>query len=210
MSSLLKCVGAISSPIALVPHRLVAITTPRASAFRANLIPRGNRSLHASPARESTINLAKAIPIFAAGRHAAIGRNLQEQLLPDYDVIHLSLSVEEVKRDLPRILRGDAVAPPSGIGSNKDRSADTQRLPKFLVVGGGFSPEEFEHMQLSIDLTGGGRLSGGDIPVWLKRNPRARTALELPGGEITPEVTKFMASTLKARLDEAAKEMGLK
>ncbi|KAK6349502.1 hypothetical protein TWF696_005786 [Orbilia brochopaga] len=155
-------------------------------------------------------DLDQAIPIFAAGRHAEVGKYVQGLLLPDYDVIHLSLSVDEVKADLPRILRGESITPSSKVGSNKDRPHNAQRLPKFLVVGGGFSPEDFDEMQRSVDLTAGGRLSGDDIPVWLKRNPGARGPLELPRGEVTAEIVKFIVGNMRKRLDEAAKEKGLK
>ncbi|KAJ6264969.1 hypothetical protein Dda_1123 [Drechslerella dactyloides] len=155
-------------------------------------------------------DLDKAIPIFAAGRRAEIVREIQKQLLPDYDVIHLSLSVDEVKADLPRILRGEHVNSSCGVGSNKDRPPHAQRLPKFIVVGGGFSADDFDEMERSIDLTAGGQLFGDAVPMWLKRNTEQRGPLELPPEGITPRVVEYILGTMKKRLDDAAKERGLK
>ncbi|KAF3915621.1 hypothetical protein ABW21_db0208459 [Orbilia brochopaga] len=158
----------------------------------------------------SSPDLNKAIPILMVGKHVEIGKHVKEQLLPDYDVIHVCLSLEDVKTDVPGILRGEFVTPASNIGSNKDRPRDAQRLPQLLSVGGGFSAEDFDEMQSSVDLTAGGRLSGDEVPVWLKRNPEAKSALQLPGGQITPEFAKFISDSLRKKLDEASKEKGLK
>ncbi|RVD81945.1 uncharacterized protein DFL_009791 [Arthrobotrys flagrans] len=159
-----------------------------------------------------------AIPIFTAGRSAEVGKAVKERLLPEYDVIHLSLSIESVKEDLPRILHGEHVVPSSGLGSNLDRPADAQKLPKLLVVGGGFSAEEYEDMKKSIDLTAGGKLTGGKIPVWVKRNVGEGTPkgpdgkpidIKLPSGKFSPAFVNIIIANVKAKLDEAARESGL-
>ncbi|KAF3926041.1 hypothetical protein ABW20_dc0108679 [Dactylellina cionopaga] len=160
----------------------------------------------------------KAIPIFTAGRSTDVGKTVQERLLPDYDVVHLSLSVEAVKEELPRILRGEHVLPSSGLGSNKDRPVNAQRFPKLLAVGGGFTPEEYEDMKNTIDLTAGGKLTGDQVPMWVKRNANdgvlkkpdgPPVGIKLPSGQFRPEFVDVIISSAKARLDEAAKEKGL-
>ncbi|KAK6534928.1 hypothetical protein TWF281_006228 [Arthrobotrys megalospora] len=160
----------------------------------------------------------KSIPIFTAGRSPVVGKAVKERLLPEYDVIHLSLSVESVKDELPRILRGEHVVPTSGLGSNIDRPADAQKFPKLLAVGGGFSAEEYEDMKNSIDLTAGGKLTGDQIPVWVKRNvgdgsPKGPDGkpidIKLPSGEFSPAFVDVIINNAKAKLDEAARESGL-
>ncbi|KAF3183390.1 hypothetical protein EYR41_000135 [Orbilia oligospora] len=159
-----------------------------------------------------------SIPVFTAGGSAEVGKAIKEGLLPEYDVIHLSLSVESVKEDLPRILRGDHVIPSSGLGSNLDRPADAQRLPKLLVAGGGFSAEEFEDMKNSIDLTAGGKLTGSQIPLWVERNvvagpPKGPDGkpinIKLPSGEFSPVFVGVVVANARTKLDEAARECGL-
>ncbi|KAK6362255.1 hypothetical protein TWF730_005952 [Orbilia blumenaviensis] len=160
----------------------------------------------------------KAIPIFTAGRSVEVGKAVKERLLPEYDVIHLSLSVESVKEDLTRILRGEQVVPASGLGSNINRPANAQKLPKLLVVGGGFSAEEYEDMKGSIDLTAGGKLTGDQIPVWVKRNVGEGTPhgpdgnpidIKLPSGKFSPEFVDVIIANARAKLDEAARASGL-
>ncbi|KAK6506721.1 hypothetical protein TWF481_005180 [Arthrobotrys musiformis] len=159
-----------------------------------------------------------AIPIFTAGRSASVGKAVKERLLPEYDVVHLSLSVESVKRELPRILRGEHVVPSSGLGSNIDRPADAQKLPRLLIVGGGFSAEEYEDMKNSIDLTAAGELAGSQVPVWVKRNVGEGTPkgpdgkpvdIKLPSGEFSPAFVDVIIANAKAKLDEAARDNGL-
>ncbi|EPS35129.1 hypothetical protein H072_11556 [Dactylellina haptotyla CBS 200.50] len=153
-----------------------------------------------------------SIPVFTAGRSPKVGKVIQERLLPQYDITYLALSVEEVKESLPRILRGEYVTPSSGIGSNIDRPADAQRFPKLLVVGGGFSAEDYEDMKNSIDLTAGGTLSGDQVPVWIERNVPSGPVtkpITLPSGDFHPEFIDVIIGSAKARLDEAAREKGL-
>ncbi|KAK6350498.1 hypothetical protein TWF718_003689 [Orbilia javanica] len=159
-----------------------------------------------------------AIPIFTAGKSAQVGKAVKERLLPEYDVVHLSLSIESVKEELPRILRGEHVVPSSNLGSNLVRPENAQRLPKLLIVGGGFSAEEYEDMKNTIDLTANGKLAGDQVPVWVKRNvgegPPKRPDgspidIKLPSGDFSPEFVNVIIANAKAKLDEAARESGI-
>lgn len=52
--------------------------------------------------------------------------------------------MEAAISEIPRVLRGEAVVPASGAGSNTTVPADERRVPKAVIVGGAFTPEEFE------------------------------------------------------------------
>ncbi|KAK6521793.1 hypothetical protein TWF506_001997 [Arthrobotrys conoides] len=197
----------------MIKRQLISKTKiiSRTPTFQSNL--QYQRQFHSKMAIQDT-----SIPVFTAGKSTTVGKAVTERLLPEYDVIHLSLSTESVKEDLPRILRGGHVVPSSGIGSNLGRPADAQKLPKLLLIGGGFSAEEFEDMKNSIDLTAGGKLTGSQIPVWVKRNvaegpPKGPDGkpidIKLPSGDFSPDFVNIIIASAKANLDEAAKEIGL-
>ncbi|KAK6542808.1 hypothetical protein TWF694_006749 [Orbilia ellipsospora] len=159
-----------------------------------------------------------SIPVFTLGRSPHIGKTLQDKILPEFDLVHFSTSPESAKEELNRLLSGEHVVLASGIGSNKDRPPNEQRLPWLLAIGTAFSQEEYDDMKNSIDLTGGGNLSGDQIPVWVNRYPEDSTpkgsdgqALTpfLPDGQFNPELVKAVVHTAKTRYTETAKTHGL-
>ncbi|KAF3936337.1 hypothetical protein ABW19_dt0209911 [Dactylella cylindrospora] len=159
--------------------------------------------------RYTTMTSDQGIPVFTVGKSVDIGRKVKEGLLPDYDIIHMVTSAESLKVDLPKILQGEKVIPSTSIGSNQDRPADAQRLPKLIAVGGGFSPEDFQAMKDSVDLTAGGVVAPEDVATWVKIGPKSpgQAPLVLPPGQLPS--AEFVIKNSKAALDEVREEKGL-
>jgi len=66
-------------------------------------------------------------------------------------VIHACHSVETAIREIPRLLRGEFVAPESGLGTNAFRGnppgSQVEKVPQAIIMGGGFQAAEFERIQ---------------------------------------------------------------
>lgn len=74
------------------------------------------------------------------------------QILILSKVIHVVRSAESATTELPALLKGESVKPSSGFGSNVDASTPTSGTEvKAVIVGGGYSPEEFETIKAAVD-----------------------------------------------------------
>lgn len=62
--------------------------------------------------------------------------------------MHVCLDLDAAKSEIPAVLRGEAVTPVSGLGSNLDKKATDRRRPVAIIVGGAFSAEEFEEVRM--------------------------------------------------------------
>ncbi|KAK3707955.1 hypothetical protein LTR37_011807 [Vermiconidia calcicola] len=76
------------------------------------------------------------------GKFANLAQAFSDQMLPEYEVIYHFPSVSEFGTNFPPLIRGEAVVPPSGVGTNATSS--TGKIPKALFVGGGFTEEELQ------------------------------------------------------------------
>ena len=67
-------------------------------------------------------------------------------------VIHVCRTTDDAKNELPAFLKGESVKPSSGFGTNVDNSSPTSGTEvKAVIVGGGYSPEEFEAIKAAVD-----------------------------------------------------------
>ena len=61
-----------------------------------------------------------------------------------FTVIHNCRSVETATSEIPALLKGEAIQPSSGFGSNHGSSSPISGTEvKAIIVGGGFAPEDF-------------------------------------------------------------------
>ncbi|KAJ9660499.1 hypothetical protein H2201_006921 [Coniosporium apollinis] len=88
--------------------------------------------------------MSSGVPLVACGRSADIAKAVRKLLAPEYDVIHVCLTHEAALIELPALLRGDLVAPSSGIGTNAERDAAERVGPRAVLMGGGVTMEEFQ------------------------------------------------------------------
>ncbi|RAR14343.1 hypothetical protein DDE83_002293 [Stemphylium lycopersici] len=104
-----------------------------------------------------------AIPIVVCGLNLDIAKAVREAALPEYDVIHINLSVPEAKSSIPAIL--SSTAPPSTSSPNSGSQNYTQR-PAAVALGGGFSDAMFEEIKASC---------GEEKILWLRMDNTRKT-----------------------------------
>lgn len=109
-------------------------------------------------------------------------------------VVHVCHSVESARAEIPALLRGEAIDAASGLGSNaaNARSPDQRRRPVAVIVGGGYTDEEFE-MVRDEDVQG--------VP-WLQADNS-----RIPPGEWPPSPLYPVGAA--ARIKERLREHGM-
>jgi hypothetical protein len=106
-------------------------------------------------------------------------------------VIHVVRSVDDAKSELPALLKGEKVTPASGFGSNVDNSSPVSGTEvKAVIVGGGYSPEDFDAIKAVVDEV-------KPLPFVRADTSKPRPAGAPPGppgpAEIRERVTKALA-----------------
>ena len=103
-----------------------------------------------------------SIPIALCGKDPATCDGFLRGMLPEYDgkpidaavlnniltqwiVVHVCHNAETAMSELPKLFVDSSIKPASGKGSNVGR--DESKVPKVIVVGGGFTEAEFEEMR---------------------------------------------------------------
>ncbi len=67
-------------------------------------------------------------------------------------VVHVCRTTDDARNELPTFLKGESIKPSSGFGSNVDSSSPTSGTAvKAIIVGGGYSPEEFEAIKAAVN-----------------------------------------------------------
>jgi hypothetical protein len=67
-------------------------------------------------------------------------------------VIHVCQNADSATSELPALLKGESIKPSSGFGSNASASTPTSGTElKGIIIGGGYSPEEFEAIKKAVD-----------------------------------------------------------
>ncbi|KAI9879113.1 MAG: hypothetical protein M1823_006873 [Watsoniomyces obsoletus] len=95
-----------------------------------------------------------AVPLILCGKIEGNIKSMCASLAPEYDIIHVVRTTDDAKSELPALLKGDSVKPSSGFGSNTDASSPTSGTEvKAVIVGGGYSPDEFEAIKSAVDGT---------------------------------------------------------
>ncbi|KAG9196203.1 hypothetical protein G6011_01324 [Alternaria panax] len=83
------------------------------------------------------------IPIVVCGRNPNIAKAVREGVKPEYDVIHVNLSVEEATSSIPLLISSKTPPnSPSNIGSQ-----NYDKRPVVVALGGGFNDEMFEEIK---------------------------------------------------------------
>ncbi|KAF1851046.1 uncharacterized protein K460DRAFT_302766 [Cucurbitaria berberidis CBS 394.84] len=83
------------------------------------------------------------IPVIVCGKNPNIAKKVREDLLPEYDVIHIILTLEAGTLEIPRLLSGKT---PEKTPGNHGSQNYTQK-PVAIAVGGGFDNEAFGQMK---------------------------------------------------------------
>ncbi|CAO2649429.1 Nn.00g068140.m01.CDS01 [Neocucurbitaria sp. VM-36] len=83
------------------------------------------------------------IPVIVCGKNPNIAKKVREGLLPEYDVIHIILSLEAGLSDIPLLLSGKT--PKDTAGNLGSQNYDER--PVAVAVGGGFNDEMFDQMK---------------------------------------------------------------
>ncbi|KAF2854341.1 hypothetical protein T440DRAFT_443052 [Plenodomus tracheiphilus IPT5] len=96
------------------------------------------------------------LPIIVCGKNPSIATAVRERMLPEYDVIHIILSVESGMRDIPLLLSSQF---PANSSSNHG-SRNYTKPPVAIALGGGFNDELFNQIKDSCK----------DVPstIWLR------------------------------------------
>lgn len=105
--------------------------------------------------------------------------------------MHHCNSVETGASELPALLKGSKVIPSTGVGSNATNAES--KIPVAVVVGGGFSPEEFDKILQACNAV---KL----LPFFRSDTSRSKTPGPPPPDELKRRLLESM--------DEAAKGNG--
>ncbi|KAH9840476.1 allantoate permease [Teratosphaeria destructans] len=110
-----------------------------------------------------------------------------ENLLPEYDIVHHFDSVASARQELPSLLRGEAVKPQSGVGSNFHASQPC--IPKAIVVGAGFSEDEVGELR---------KIEGANTLPWLYPDTVRSVGSILTGPFLLDSIASRVKSCLQA------------
>ncbi|PVH70456.1 hypothetical protein DL98DRAFT_661158 [Cadophora sp. DSE1049] len=133
------------------------------------------------------------VPVVLFGKLPLVTTPQTEALLPEVDVIHLIESVRTAQAELPLLLspspspspspstttspQSKTITPASQKGSNTHRPPTQQRRPLAVIVGGGFTPEEFEELR---------KLEGSESVPWLRADNSLVPKSEWPPNPVYP------------------------
>lgn len=128
------------------------------------------------------------LPIVVCGKHPSIAASVRKGLLPEYDVIHVVLSVEAGISDIPLLLSSQA---PRNSSSNLG-SQNYTKPPVAIALGGGFDSEMFEKMKNACD--------NAPSSPWLRTDTSKGPGP--PGPEEQESYGAIVAQRMKKRLGE--------
>jgi hypothetical protein len=91
------------------------------------------------------------IASFGHSANAALGGEINEGLLPEYEIVHASVDLASALAELPKIASGDlSVAPSSGYGTNAGADAGSRKAPKAIIIGGTVPADEVSQIQAAV------------------------------------------------------------
>ncbi|KAL1793539.1 hypothetical protein ACET3X_008521 [Alternaria dauci] len=156
-----------------VPRSIFFSTAPRSSSLRVHT------RFYASA--------MSPIPIVVCGKNPNIAKAVRESVKPEYDVIHIILSVEEATSSIPLLI--SSKTPPNSSSNIGSQNYGTR--PAVVALGGGFNNEMFEEIKKSC---------GNEKMVWV-RTDITRTG-EMPDFNDHEAYGKATGARLKKCLDE--------
>ncbi|KAH7074679.1 hypothetical protein BKA63DRAFT_319150 [Paraphoma chrysanthemicola] len=93
----------------------------------------------------STRKMAAGLPVVVVGRNPKIAGKVREGLGPEYDAIHIILSLEQATTDIPLLLATPSQTPPNS--QDNQGSQKYGARPVAVAVGGGFNDEMFAEIK---------------------------------------------------------------
>ncbi|EXJ96104.1 hypothetical protein A1O1_01230 [Capronia coronata CBS 617.96] len=72
-----------------------------------------------------------------------------KNLLPKIEVVLACTTVDAAVMEIPALLKGSVSAPSSGLGTNAEGSNRSD--VGLIIVGGGYSPEEFQRIRAAVE-----------------------------------------------------------
>ncbi|KAK1783367.1 hypothetical protein QBC45DRAFT_129050 [Copromyces sp. CBS 386.78] len=95
---------------------------------------------------------ATAIPVASFGNNPKVAQAIRETLLPEYDVVHTTLTLSTSLAELPSLCNGTFnQTPSSNLGSNASASSPADlKVPKAVIFGGGVSPSDAEQVKEAV------------------------------------------------------------
>ncbi|KAK0614640.1 hypothetical protein B0T14DRAFT_436628 [Immersiella caudata] len=88
-------------------------------------------------------------PIASFGNNSALGGEINEKLLPEYEIVHASVDLASALKELPALAGGDlSVTPSSGFGTNAGSSSP--QAPKAIIIGGTVPADETAQLTAAV------------------------------------------------------------
>ncbi|RMD42195.1 hypothetical protein DV735_g2959, partial [Chaetothyriales sp. CBS 134920] len=140
------------------------------------------------------------VPVLLLGKIEAHIAGVSRGLLPDYDVIHNVRSVQVAESEIPALLKGEPVQPSSGFGSNyKSSNPVSGSQIKAVIVGGGFTPEEFQTIE---------KIINGARPLPIFRADTSRVPPNVTGPPPIELITQRILGALKEARNGESGDLG--
>ncbi|KAK4236883.1 hypothetical protein C8A03DRAFT_35194 [Achaetomium macrosporum] len=99
----------------------------------------------------STIPIPVANLVASLGANPEVAKEIQNLLLPDYDVVHMCIDSTTASTELPALCSGNTdTAPASGLGSNAGKPAAERKVPKAVIFGGGVTDEQAQAVSQAV------------------------------------------------------------
>ncbi|KIX93361.1 uncharacterized protein Z520_11004 [Fonsecaea multimorphosa CBS 102226] len=83
------------------------------------------------------------------GKQPQLTDFMLKNLLPKIEVVHVCNNADTAVSEIPTLLKGDIISPSSGLGANAQGSGRSDI--SFIIIGGGFSPEDVQAIKSAAD-----------------------------------------------------------
>ncbi|OAL29466.1 hypothetical protein AYO20_09203 [Fonsecaea nubica] len=83
------------------------------------------------------------------GKHPQLTEYMLKNLLPKIEVVHVCNSTDTAVSEIPGLLKGTVSPPSSGLGSNAEGAGRSDI--SLIIIGGGFTPEDFQAIKSAAD-----------------------------------------------------------
>ncbi|RDL36462.1 Uncharacterized protein BP5553_05814 [Venustampulla echinocandica] len=134
--------------------------------------------------------MAGMLPVILCGKTTKIAVGVISALKPEMDVVHLCLTPEAGKIEIPAILKQEPVTTDVELGSK-----NYETIPKAIIVGGGYNDEDLDVLRRSC------QTAKTPLVPWL------RPDLNKPTPPLGPEVLFKYGKALVERIKLLIKQM---
>ncbi|KAK3320126.1 hypothetical protein B0T19DRAFT_468334 [Cercophora scortea] len=95
--------------------------------------------------------MAASIPIASFGNNSQVAQDIRTKLQPEYDVVHICLTLEAALAELPLIFSGALDTDPSSkLGSNAETAVADRKVPLALIFGGGLPEDQIKAVKEAV------------------------------------------------------------